>query len=292
MLINSDFLVPLLKNKMWHKKPGQDRHLICPKCQVRTKLFKLNDGRRKCGCCGKKFSIRKIIHQRRLRQTADILTGFCLDFSAHKTAKHFKYRYRFVWETYNHFRHVLAAKSLGEEKLKGIVEADESYFGGVNRKRNKKYRKPYVGRGRGTDKTPVFGVKEREGRVFIDILKDFTDDTIQQIFDSKVEKKSKIMTDEFKSYKGLIHNGYIHRFVQHGKEEYAKGPIHINGMENFWSWAKEKMFKFHGVFRKNLILYLKEIEWKFNYRYLRPEDQAKEIARLLPLNFLQIWSKK
>ena len=176
--------------------------------------------------------------------------------------------------------------------MKGIIEADESCFGGVNRKRDKKYRKAYVGRGRGTDKTPVFGIKERKGKVFTDIPQDLSGDTIEEAFDLKVTPGARVMTDEFKSYKGLIYKGCIHGFVEHRKDQYAKGPIRINGMENFWSRAKEHMCKFHGVFRKNLILYLGEIEWKFNHRHLRPEEKALKIIEILPNNFTEIWSKK
>ena len=45
--------------------------------------------------------------------------------------------------------------------FKGVVEVGGPYFGGVNRKKGKKYRSPF-GRGRGDDNTVVFGVKERE----------------------------------------------------------------------------------------------------------------------------------
>jgi transposase-like protein len=68
-----------------------------------------------------------------------------------------------------------------------------------------------------------------------------------------------------------------------GKEEYGRDSIHINGMENFWSWAKEQMFKFHGVFRSNLFYYLKEMEWKFNHRALGVKEKAIEIAKIFSL---------
>ena len=71
-------------------------------------------------------------------------------------------------------------------------------------------------------------------------------------------------------------------FQEDPKEQYGKGNIHINGMENFWSWAKEQMFKYHGVFRENLFYYLKEMEWKFNHRALRPEEKAIELAKIFP----------
>ncbi len=73
-----------------------------------------------------------------------------------------------------------------------------------------------------------------------------------------VERGSIVITDEFKSYKRLIYNGYIHRVVEHNKGEYKRGVVHINGIENFWNWVKEKKVKFHRTFRKNLLLYLKE----------------------------------
>ena len=279
MLIKSDFLLPILKNKKRQKISTSFGHIICPKCKVRTKLYKLQDGRRKCKKCGKKFIITSKQASRKLKQQADIIVGFCLDFSALKTAKLFSYRYSNVLEIYYQIRKVLIIESIGIDKLKGIVEADESYFGGNNRKRNKKYRKKYVGRGRGTDKTPVFGIRERKGNVFIDLLPNFSNKQIESIIKRKVRVGSTIMTDEFTSYKGLIYKGYIHRFIEHGKEEYVNGVVHVNGMENFWSWAKEHMFKFHGVFKPNFIYYLKEMEWKFNNRIKSPEQKAIEIAK-------------
>jgi transposase len=282
-MIDTNFILPILSSKNRHKKTTDFGHIICPKCKVRTKLYKLNDGRRKCKRCGKKFVIKRKIEAKKTKQIADIIVGFCLDFSAMKTAKIYGYRYNDVIKIYQQIRERISEISSNEGQLKGIVEADESYFGGINRKRNKKYRKQGVGRGRGTDKSPVFGIRERKGKVYIDVLKDITEEQIESIIENKVRKGSVIMTDEFKSYKGLIYKGYIHRFVEHNKEEYGRGNIHINGMENFWSWAKEQMFKFHGVFRRNLFYYLKEMEWKFNHRELGVEEKAIEIAKIFSL---------
>lgn len=178
-------------------------------------------------------------------------------------------------------RFVLVRESIEMDKLQGIVEADESYFGGTNRKRNKKYRKPYVSRGGGTDKAPVFGIRECKGNVQINLLPDLSEQTIERMITDNVKAGSMMMTDEFSFYKGLVYKGYIHRFVEHGKEQYASGKVHVNGMENFWSWTKEQMFKFHGVFRRNLFYYLKEMEWKFNHRHLSHKERAITIAKLL-----------
>ncbi|HNW20946.1 MAG: ISXO2-like transposase domain protein [Bacteroidetes bacterium ADurb.Bin035] len=284
MVINSDFLMPIFRNKKRQKIGTSYGHIICPKCEVRTKLYKLKDGRRKCTRCGKIFVVNSKVDKRRTKIYADVIVGFCLDFSALKTTKLFKYNYSVVLSIYKEIRKIIAMESMGKEKLDGIVEVDESYFGGENRKRNKKYRKPKVGRGRGTDKTPVFGIKERNGEVYIEPLMNVTEKYIESIIENQVKSGTIVMSDEFKSYKGLVYKGYIHRFVEHNKEEYVNGDVHINGIENFWGWAKEHMMKYHGVFGENLFLYLKELEWKFNNRDKELEDLATQLAKLIVNN--------
>ena len=72
-------------------------------------------------------------------------------------------------------------------------------------------------------------------------------------------------TDGFKSYASLHQYGK-HNIIKHSEDEFAKGRIHINGIEGFWSYAKERFHKYHGINRKNYPLYLKEMEFRFNHR--------------------------
>ncbi|GAH38173.1 unnamed protein product, partial [marine sediment metagenome] len=44
------------------------------------------------------------------------------------------------------------------------------------------------------------------------------------------------------------------------------GRRHINGLEGFWSFAKERLLKYHGVSQNHFDLYLKEMEFRYNYR--------------------------
>jgi ribosomal protein L37AE/L43A len=93
-MIDTNFLVPILKNEKRHNISDSFGHLICPECKVRTKLYKLSDGRRKCKRCGKKFIVKSKKFSRKAQQLADVIMGFCLDFSALKTARLWKYRYK------------------------------------------------------------------------------------------------------------------------------------------------------------------------------------------------------
>jgi transposase len=45
------------------------------------------------------------------------------------------------------------------------------------------------------------------------------------------------------------------------------GKVYINGIEGFWSFAKERLMKYHGVNPTKFPLYLKELEFRYNPRH-------------------------
>lgn len=142
---------------------------------------------------------------------------------------------------------------------KGTFEVDESYFG-PRRIKGKR------GRGAGR-KTPVFGILKRGGKVYTEIVPDCTRDTLLKIIRGKVDLESVIHSDSWHSYDGLVDVGYKKHFrVNHGKNEFALKSNHINGIESFWSFAKRRLSKFHGVPKHTFYMHLKECEWRFNLK--------------------------
>jgi transposase-like protein len=81
----------------------------------------------------------------------------------------------------------------------------------------------------------------------------------------EVKRGSIIYTDRFRSYDGLVMYGFRHERIDHGKR-FANGKVYINGIEGFWSYAKERLLKFHGVRRENFVYYIKELEFRYNNR--------------------------
>ena len=55
-----------------------------------------------------------------------------------------------------------------------------------------------------------------------------------------------------------------HYRVKHSKNEFANGKNHINGIENFWGYAKHRLAKFKGIKKENFLLHLKECEFRYN----------------------------
>ena len=70
-----------------------------------------------------------------------------------------------------------------------------------------------------------------------------------------------INSDGWLGYIGLVDLGHGHFRVDHSKDEFARGRIHINGIEGFWGMAK-----FKGLPKHTFHLHLKESEWRYNNR--------------------------
>ena len=221
----------------------------CLFCNKRG-LYKLGDKRVKCSHCRAYYSLTK------LRKDARILYFFYLELSARKAARELRLNYKSVHRQYMSYR-ARIAEHLDKEftKLGGKLEMDESYFGG---KRKGK-------RGRGAaNKAIVFGILERHGKVYTAVVPNVKAMTLMGEIRSKAVKGSVFYTDCFKSYKSLKQYGK-HSRINHSKV-FGKGHNHINGIEGFWSYAKERFHKYHGINRQNYPLYLKEMEFRFNHR--------------------------
>ena len=213
-------------------------------------LTRHKDKRIWCSKCKARYSLKK------LKRDLDILYYFYLEVSARKCAKELKLSYNTVSRRYLRFRKAISKYCEHNfKKLSGYIEADESYFGG-RRKGN---------RGRGAfNKQAVFGILERNGRVFTTVVEDVSAKTLFEFIKKKTKKGSVFYTDDFKSYKDLKQYGK-HNRVKHSKT-FGKGHNHINGIEGFWSFAKERFHKYHGINKDNYPLYVKEMEFRFNHR--------------------------
>jgi len=145
-----------------------------------------------------------------------------------------------------------------EDTLQGEVEIDESYFG-ARRVRGK--------RGRGAKgKIPVVGLLKRNGKVYTQVITACSRKELMPVIRGKVVPASTIYTDGWRSYDGLVLNGYKHYRIRHHENEFARGRNHVNGIESFWSFTKRRMHKFNGIRKDTFILHLKESEFRWNYK--------------------------
>src|SRR5215831_13895876 len=63
---------------------------------------------------------------------------------------------------------------------------------------------------------PVFGIFERAGQVYTEIVPDCSRATLQGIIRGRVDVSSVINSDGWRSYNGLVDLGYGHLRIDHG----------------------------------------------------------------------------
>ena len=159
---------------------------------------------------------------------------------------------------YHKLRELIAAR-LAEESpfVAGEIEVDESYFGG--------HRKGKRGRG-AAGKVPVFGLLKRGGRVHAVMIPSAKSAVLMGIIRERTKPDSVIYTDALSAYDSLDVSEFHHHRINHTQTFVGPGRAHINGIENFWNQAKRHLRRYNGIPRANFHLFLKECEWRFNYR--------------------------
>ncbi len=272
MIIPSEPILAAISEKARSHAQDGSRHLLCPSCRVRTRLYALKDGRRKCGSCGGKFTPSKKTDAVKLRQISDLILCFCLNFPARQASDLTSYRYRLVSAVYGDIRILLARQTLVPGKLALLTAVEHCNRAVRESDFCLRCRDRFGCRGRKSGDSPVFGVKILAGdRVFIDPLQD-----------GEADMRLGKTAARYAGYAGFICRGRFHRFADNGRPQ--------DGAERLWAWMHERLRKHHGIWKRNAGLYLKELEWKYNNRLLSTESQALQIADLLPDDFLASWA--
>jgi len=277
-----------------HAKFPQKRY--CLRCRSR-RISSLSDGRFFCLRCHFKFSLLTRTYLERsflpLDGWYELLWWFAYEFTANKTAKEVKLPQQRVHNYFSLIRKAIYNYERPQlNQFCGEVEVDETYVGPKFKNRRKKKREWYrkinaVRRGRGAKvlQQPVFGLYQRDGRVYVEFVGDVGKKTLQDIIKGRIVLESEVYTDTWKSYRGLKREGYHHEVVDHGREEYLREKrgkkIHINGIEGFWGYLKEHLLKHHGVGKGNLIYYIKEQEFRFNHRHLSTDEFVQKLVEIL-----------
>jgi transposase-like protein len=158
------------------------------------------------------------------------------------------------------------------EKLSGEVEADETFIGGKARNMHKDKREAKIKGTGSVGKAIVMGILERHGEVRTKVIANRDKETVQNEIRNNVAQGSEVFTDSFTAYQGLYPD-YVHSVVNHA-EEYVKGHIHTNGIENFWSLVKRCIGgTYVSVKPFHLFRYLDEQSFRFTYRKLNDQER-------------------
>jgi transposase-like protein len=237
----------------------------CPKCERKDMLSKIT-GRPQYACaCGYQVSplAGTIFH----KSSTDLRTWFFAMYlmtqtragiSAKQLQRMTGVTYKTAWRMFREIRTLMADN--GGDLLRGTVEVDETYIGGV--------RKGKTGMGAAKEKGGIQGMVERGGRMRTMVIKSTRADELISNIKANVDSKAWVMTDQLATYRDLPYQGYpLHWTINHSEHRYALGTVSTNTIEGFWGNMKRGI---EGVYRhvdlKYLQHYVNEYAWRYSNR--------------------------
>jgi hypothetical protein len=180
--------------------------------------------------------------------------------------------YRTAWFLCHRIREAMRREPMAGE-LKGTIEGDETYIGGKRRPGSGEKRK----RGFGTPKQPVMVLVSRDGKAFSKPIQRVNADTLRDAL-QHVDRDATVYTDELPAW-GKALKGFKSDTVNHGDGQYAKGDVHTNTAESFFSLMKRGVYGvFHHVSTKHMHRYCDE--FAFRWSNMDVEDAQRRDAAI------------
>lgn len=250
-----------LESRLWPKGP------TCPTGAGQDRITTRKNGFYRCNKCQLDFTIRTgtILERSHIPLHKWIYAMYLMvtarkGISSMQLAKEIGVTQKSAWFMLGRLREACAGEF---EKLRGMVEVDEAYFGG---KESNKHESKKLKAGRGSvGKTAVMGMRERGGKVIAKTIEAPDKETIQTAIYDSVEVGSTIVSDEHSAYTGLGGLFFEHETVNHTEGEYKRGQFDTNSIESVWAVMKRGM---HGVYHhasaKHLPRYVDEFTFRLN----------------------------
>ena len=139
--------------------------------------------------------------------------------------------------------------------MMGVVEVDETYIGGKVKGRGR----AYTG-----NNTAVVGAVERKGKAALETIDRTTSVKLRDFIRRHIVAEA-IFTDGYRAYGNLSTAKRRHETVNHSEEEWVRGDVHTNSIENAWSLFKRCVIgAYLRISKKHLDLYLDEFDFRFN----------------------------
>lgn len=254
------------------------KFVTCPKCHSKHVIrLKSQQGRFHCYSCKTTFSVITdtiFEHTRLSLPKWFVIIGLMLNakkgIAAKQIMRDVGLTYKTAW--YSAMR-VRCGMIDNCNILENIVEMDEAYVGGKPRKKyknadnNTNISKVTNKRGRGTKKTPIVGIVERNGNIVLKVIQKLNSQNLLSMLRENVKTDNAIVvTDEFRSYRSFDEI-VQHYTVDHSKKQWVRGAMHVNTIEGFWNIVKNSIKGNYVVLsKKYLPFYLVQAQYVFNFR--------------------------
>jgi transposase-like protein len=280
----------ILENIRWPNGP------VCPHCggsvvtRIHAKSKKVRDGVIQCNGCRGQFTVTLGTVMQgshiTLRQWVQAFHSMCSHkkgVSALQLQRNLGlHTYHSAWFLAHRIRLAMKQDPLAS-KLTGVVEVDETYVGGKPRKGKRDAAGNLIvnKRGRGTKKTPVVALVERDGRIKTRVVEHVNADNLKSAIRENVVQQAAIQTDELNLYKGIGQEfAGGHQTVNHSQGEYARGDVNTNTAESFFALLKRGVHgTFHHISKTHLHRYCDEFSFRWDERRVTDGERTVEAIK-------------
>lgn len=272
---------------------------VCPHCGVVDNSGALKGkstriGVYKCYSCRKPFTVKvgTIFEASHIKmhiwlQAIFLISSSKKGVSANQLHRVLGITLKSAWFLSHRIREAMRDGSLGPMGSGGIVEADETYYGPKSgplpefRSDGRPFPKGKGGAKR-AHKRAIVSLVERGGKVRSFHVERADKETVAKIVTDNVVKEAVLFTDESRLYTGADGHVALHNTVHHASGEYARGIVHTNTIEGYFSIFKRGM---KGVYQhcdeKHLHRYLSEFDFRYNSREALGHNDQDRAALLL-----------
>ena len=255
-----------------------DGKVTCPWCAKQSNTWLATQKRWKCKACSKQFSVKRgtIFTDSPLGLDKWLMAMWMLancrnGVSSYEIARTVGITQKSAWHMMHRIREAMGpsrdSKKLGGEGT--AVECDETYIGGKLKNMHLKTKATLSGSGGGPrNKSIVMGAVDREKKqVRAEVIPAAKRDTMTKLVHKHVKFGSTVYTDNHVGYDSLRMR-YTHDVVNH-VNEYVRGNVHTQGIENFWSLLKRGLNgTYIAVEPEHLARYVNEQVFRFNHRWV------------------------
>ena len=235
-----------------------------------SKVYKCKESRYRCKNTGKYFNVKTNtlfdntkIELRKWFAAIWLVTSHKKGISSLQLSRDIDVTQKTAWFMLQRIRNCFGIENNNE--LNNTVELDETYMGGKNKNRHED-KKVEHSQGRSIqDKTPVFGMVERGGKLNAKVVSDTSCATLTKET-VKFVKDALICTDEWWGYNS-IKQLFSHEIVNHKCKEYTRNNVYTNTIEGFWSLLKRGVIGiYHFTSKQHLQRYVDEFVFRYNTR--------------------------
>ena len=275
--LNSPFFQDEDKARTYLEAQRWPNGAVCPHCGGDERIYPVKPQQQKgtsirkgiyqCNDCDKQFTVTvgTVFERSKVPLHKWLLATYLIcsskkGISTKQIERSLGVTYKTAWFMMHRIREAMREKETG--KLGGggrFVEVDETYLVKKTKRYDKK-RTIY-------DNEKVITLVERDGAARSFHVKRVTSGTAKRILNEQVFKDTAIITDQSSIYPRATKDYAGHATVNHSIHEYARGAIHTNTIEGYFSILKRGLT---GIYQhwssQHLKRYLSEYDFRYTYR--------------------------